>query len=80
MNVGKDQQKNEVSYVRTTSRTRLINYQSEKEFSIQPIKEGGSDPKFAAHNAHPGPAQPKEMPQKEGSKEDRMAAKEALNK
>lgn len=54
--------------------------QGEKEFSIQPINESSQDPKFAPFNAHPGPAQPANMPAQEGSKEDRQAKKEALNK
>ncbi|KAG9258679.1 uncharacterized protein F5Z01DRAFT_670389 [Emericellopsis atlantica] len=54
--------------------------EGEKEFSIQPIKEQGQDPKFAPFNAHPGPAKPQNMPEQEGSKEDRQAKKEALNK
>ncbi|KAG6001296.1 hypothetical protein E4U54_001118 [Claviceps lovelessii] len=53
----------------------------EKQFSIQPIKDHGSvDPKFAAHQANPGPAIAQNMPPEEGSKEDRKAKKEALNK
>ncbi|KAK7402862.1 hypothetical protein QQX98_011392 [Neonectria punicea] len=53
--------------------------EQEKEFSIQPIKESG-DSKVGAFNAHPGPAIPKEMPQEEGTKEERKAQMEALNK
>ncbi|GAO18326.1 hypothetical protein UVI_02032850 [Ustilaginoidea virens] len=53
--------------------------QGEKEFSIQPIKEG-FDAKFAAHQAHPGPVVPKSMPPQEGSEEERQARKEELNK
>lgn len=55
--------------------------EKEKEFSVQPIKEGGVDPKFAAHQAHPGPAVPKDFnAQEEGTKEERRAKAEALNK
>jgi hypothetical protein len=54
--------------------------QGEKQFSIQPIKEQGHDPKFAPFNAHPGPARTQEMPPQEGTKEERQAKKEALNK
>jgi len=52
---------------------------SEKQFTTQPI-EHGVDPKMAPHQAHPGPALAKEMPQHEGSKEERQARKEELNK
>ncbi|TFB03396.1 hypothetical protein CCMA1212_004673 [Trichoderma ghanense] len=52
----------------------------EKQFSIQPINESGVDPKFAAHQAHPGPAVAKEMPPQQGTKEERQARKEELNK
>ncbi|KAK1256019.1 hypothetical protein MKX07_008278 [Trichoderma sp. CBMAI-0711] len=54
--------------------------QGEKQFSIQPINESNVDPKFAAHQAHPGPAVAKEMPPQQGSKEERQARKEELNK
>ncbi|KAE9568162.1 hypothetical protein CGCF415_v004438 [Colletotrichum fructicola] len=55
--------------------------EKEKEFSVQPIKEGGVDPKFAAHQAHPGPAVPKDFnAQEEGTKGERRAKAEALNK
>lgn len=36
--------------------------------------------KASAFNAHPGPAVPKEMPKQEGTKEERRAKMEALNK
>ncbi|KAG6015133.1 hypothetical protein E4U43_005683 [Claviceps pusilla] len=56
----------------------------EKQFSIQPITNHGNhgsiDPKFGAHQANPGPAIAQNMPSEEGSKEDRKAKKEALNK
>lgn len=51
----------------------------EKQFTTQPI-EHGVDPKMAPHQAHPGPAVAKEMPGHEGSKEERQARKEELNK
>lgn len=38
------------------------------------------DPKFAPFNAHPGPARTQELPQQEGTREDREARKAALNK
>ena len=53
--------------------------QQEKEFSIQPIKESG-DSKVGAFKAHPGPAVSKDMPKEEGTKEERRAKMEALNK
>ncbi|KEY68645.1 hypothetical protein S40285_10187 [Stachybotrys chlorohalonatus IBT 40285] len=53
--------------------------EGEKEFSIQPISEQ-SDPKFAPFNSHPGPARTNDMPQQEGTKDDRQARKEELNK
>ncbi|KAK1964202.1 hypothetical protein LY78DRAFT_704578 [Colletotrichum sublineola] len=62
--------------------TQGDNSDKEKQFSTQPIKESGtSDPKFAAHQAHPGPAIPKDFnAQEEGTKEERRAKAEALNK
>ncbi|KAF3019712.1 hypothetical protein G7054_g9933 [Neopestalotiopsis clavispora] len=36
--------------------------------------------KFAAHQAHPGPAVPQNMPEQEGSKEERQAKAKELNK
>ncbi|UNI24361.1 hypothetical protein JDV02_010113 [Purpureocillium takamizusanense] len=65
LNMDKDQQKKN---------------EGEKEFKVQPIKETGVDPKFAPFNAHPGPARTQELPQQEGTKEDREARKAALNK
>lgn len=64
----------------TSIKSNTDTVQGEKEFSIQPIKEQGQDPKFAPFNAHPGPAKTDKMPEQEGSKEDRQAKKEALNK
>ncbi|KAM0472404.1 hypothetical protein ACHAPE_000821 [Trichoderma viride] len=55
--------------------------EGEKQFSIQPIQDNAAtDPKFAAHQAHPGPAVAKNMPSEEGTKEERQARKEELNK
>ncbi|KAL5087709.1 hypothetical protein Trisim1_007573 [Trichoderma cf. simile WF8] len=55
--------------------------EGEKQFSIQPINESSNvDPKFAAHQAHPGPAISQQMPPQQGSKEERQARKEELNK
>ncbi|KAG5960624.1 hypothetical protein E4U13_008076 [Claviceps humidiphila] len=54
---------------------------NEKQFSILPIKESDKfDPKFAPHQAHPGPAMTENMPAEEGSKSDRQERKEELNK
>ncbi|KAF4124586.1 hypothetical protein GMORB2_5252 [Geosmithia morbida] len=54
--------------------------EGEKEFGIQPIKDAADkDPKFAPFGAHPGP-QLASMPGQEGTKEERQARKEALNK
>ena len=64
----------------TSIKSNTDTVQGEKEFSIQPLKEQGQDPKFAPFNAHPGPAKTDKMPEQEGSKEDRQAKKEALNK
>lgn len=76
-------QKNEVSVDHSPrhcgDRRLTMLKQGEKEFSIQPIKES-VDPKFGAFGAHPGPAIPKEMPKEEGTKEERKAKMEALNK
>ncbi|KAL7963212.1 hypothetical protein V8C34DRAFT_267513 [Trichoderma compactum] len=54
--------------------------EGEKQFSIQPINESNVDPKFAAHQAHPGPAISQQMPPQQGTKEERQARKEELNK
>ncbi|KAL7947664.1 hypothetical protein V8C42DRAFT_315173 [Trichoderma barbatum] len=57
--------------------------EGEKQFSIQPINESGgsvNNNKFSAHRAHPGPAIAKEMPPQQGTKEERQARKEELNK
>ncbi|KAG4258449.1 hypothetical protein FPRO03_03403 [Fusarium proliferatum] len=54
--------------------------EGEKQFSIQPIKDEAKDNLVSAFNAHPGPAVPKDMPQEEGTKEERKAKMEALNK
>lgn len=55
--------------------------QGEQQFTIQPVDDKKPiDPKFAAHHAHPGPAIAQNLPAQEGSKEDRQARKEALNK
>ncbi|KAI5464165.1 hypothetical protein BGZ63DRAFT_421234 [Mariannaea sp. PMI_226] len=64
MNFGKDKQQKD---------------EAEKEFTIQPIKDQG-DSKLGAFNAHPGPAVPKDMPQEEGTKEERRARMEELKK
>lgn len=35
---------------------------------------------FSAHQAHPGPAIPQSMPEQEGTKEERLAKAQELNK
>ena len=59
----------------------LTTFKGEKQFSIQPIKDT-LDPKSnpSPFNAHPGPAVSKDMPKEEGTKEERKAKMEALNK
>lgn len=57
----------------------LTGAQADKEFKAQPVKET-SETKFAAINAQPGPVLPKEMPPQEGTREERQARMEALNK
>ncbi|KAL7917242.1 hypothetical protein ACQKWADRAFT_307265 [Trichoderma austrokoningii] len=53
----------------------------EKQFSIQPVMEPiAVDPQYAAHQAQPGPAMVKNMPPQQGTKEERQARKEELNK
>ncbi|KAM4064887.1 hypothetical protein HRG_004759 [Hirsutella rhossiliensis] len=56
----------------------------EKEFSIQPIKDNGdcnnTSAAAAIHSANPGPVIPNEMPEQEGTEQDRKAKMEALNK
>ncbi|RFU74928.1 hypothetical protein TARUN_7322 [Trichoderma arundinaceum] len=88
MDSGNNQQKKEVcpppaspSLFDIEERNVLMhNPQGEKQFSIQPINEGSVDPKFAAHKAHPGPAITQQMPPQQGTKEERQARKEELNK
>ncbi|KAH6607407.1 hypothetical protein Trco_003720 [Trichoderma cornu-damae] len=47
----------------------------------EPINEASVDPKFAAHKAHPGPVMmAQQMPPQQGTKEERQARKEELNK
>jgi hypothetical protein len=58
-------------------------FQGEKQFSIQPIDDNADkpkNPKFDAFSANPGPARTNDLPAQEGSREDRAAKKEALNK
>lgn len=86
MDIGKDQKKE----VRSPSHPCRITLplltprtQGEKEFSIQPIDDNANkskDPKFDAFGANPGPARTNDMPAQEGSRDDRNAKKEALNK
>ncbi len=55
----------------------------EKEFKIQPHKETSQPQEakqFAATKAHPGPAIPQNMPELEGTKEERQAKAKELNK
>lgn len=66
---------------RPLSHAANMDSKTEKEFTIQPITENkGVDPKFAAHSANPGPAIAQNMPAQEGTKEERQARKDALNK
>lgn len=90
MDSGNNQQKKEVcnGSMSLEHTTQAINsvanvefYKGEKQFSIQPINDNaGVNPKFAAHQAHPGPAVAKNMPPEQGTKEERQARKEELNK
>ncbi|KAG5982448.1 hypothetical protein E4U55_001896 [Claviceps digitariae] len=50
------------------------------EFSMQPNNGNGVAAEIAAHKATPGIAIAQNMPAQEGSREDRRARKEALNK
>ena len=63
-----------------TERTNA-SFQGDKVFSIQPIKET-VDAKLAPFKAQPGPAIPKDFAhvQQEGTKEERRAKAEELNK
>ncbi|KAI0195810.1 hypothetical protein EV127DRAFT_419782 [Xylaria flabelliformis] len=46
-----------------------------------PVSEAADKAKaFAAHKAAPGPAVPQNMPEQEGTKEERQAKAQALNK
>lgn len=83
MDSGNNQQKKEVCAYPSLDSYLIANIESkgEKQFSIQPINESSNvDPKFAAHQAHPGPAVAKQMPPQQGTKEERQARKEELNK
>ncbi|KAI1457275.1 hypothetical protein F4805DRAFT_457839 [Annulohypoxylon moriforme] len=42
--------------------------------------QGAKQFAFAAHQAHPGPAIPKDMPEQEGTKEERKVKAQELNK
>ncbi|PHH83247.1 hypothetical protein CDD83_3029 [Cordyceps sp. RAO-2017] len=53
--------------------------EGEKEFTTQPIKHDGIDPKLAALQAQPGPVIPDKLPAEEGTKEERQARMETLN-
>ncbi|KAI0475918.1 hypothetical protein GGR56DRAFT_674432 [Xylariaceae sp. FL0804] len=50
--------------------------------SSQPTTAGEAvqGAKFAAHQAHPGPAVPENMPEEKGTKEERQAKAKELNK
>ncbi|KAI0897323.1 hypothetical protein F4806DRAFT_494996 [Annulohypoxylon nitens] len=55
------------------------------DFRPQPASEaaqpqGAKQFAFAAHKAHPGPAIPQNMPEQEGTKEERKAKAQELNK
>ncbi|KAI0802468.1 hypothetical protein GGR55DRAFT_447413 [Xylaria sp. FL0064] len=45
-----------------------------------PVGQAAEQVKFAAHKAAPGPAIPQNMPEQEGTKEERQAKAQALNK
>ncbi|ROT34764.1 hypothetical protein SODALDRAFT_329636 [Sodiomyces alkalinus F11] len=55
----------------------------EKQFTTQPVENQsqGVDPKFAAHQANPGPAMPQDFSniKEEGTKEERRAKAASLN-
>ncbi|KAI1734841.1 hypothetical protein F4680DRAFT_453572 [Xylaria scruposa] len=49
--------------------------------NTNPVSEAADKAKqFAAHKAAPGPAIPQNMPEQEGTKEERQAKAQALNK
>ncbi|KXJ93976.1 hypothetical protein Micbo1qcDRAFT_201905 [Microdochium bolleyi] len=54
--------------------------ETEKEFKVQPVPEHAAKDAFSAHKAGPGPAVPQNMPDFEGTKEERLAKAKELNK
>ncbi|KAI0426911.1 hypothetical protein F5Y09DRAFT_47879 [Xylaria sp. FL1042] len=61
----------------TTQQTSKSNADTHRN----PVAEAAEKAKqFAAHKAAPGPAIPQNMPEQEGTKEERQAKAQALNK
>ncbi|KAI0019118.1 hypothetical protein F4780DRAFT_468157 [Xylariomycetidae sp. FL0641] len=55
--------------------------QSGNNTQTNPVTQTAEQAKqFAAHQAHPGPAVPQNMPEQEGTKEERQAKAKEMNK
>ncbi|KAJ1335877.1 hypothetical protein MN608_02621 [Microdochium nivale] len=54
--------------------------ETEKEFKVQPIPGNAAGGGASIHTAKPGPAIPENMPGFEGTKEERLAKAQELNK
>ncbi|KAI1362484.1 hypothetical protein F5Y08DRAFT_341603 [Xylaria arbuscula] len=61
----------------TTQQTGKSNTDNQQNPVTQVVDQAKQ---FAAHKAHPGPAIPQNMPEQEGTKEERQAKAQALNK
>ncbi|KJZ75789.1 hypothetical protein HIM_04946 [Hirsutella minnesotensis 3608] len=62
-----------------SSKDQQQNKDGDKQFSVQPIKHD-VDPKTAPFQATPGPVIAENMPAEEGTKEERQAKMETMNK
>ncbi|KAI1212708.1 uncharacterized protein F4807DRAFT_414150, partial [Annulohypoxylon truncatum] len=64
-----------------TAQTGKIDADSQAQPASEAAQpQGAKQFAFAAHQAHPGPAIPQNMPEQEGTKEERKAKAQELNK
>ncbi|KAI0522264.1 hypothetical protein F5B22DRAFT_467637 [Xylaria bambusicola] len=64
----------------STTQTGKSNADAHQNPVSKGIHEAVDQAKFQAHKAAPGPAVPQNMPEQEGTKEERQAKAQALNK